>query len=76
MTVVTLTFLLCWWPYAILFLLDIGSPNIHDIQSHDMTLAEADILVYANSLMNPIIYMACNPNVRKAIMYTFTGKRG
>ena len=76
MTVITLTFLSCWWPYAIIFLLDIHNPDIDDVILHDMKLAEADILVYANSLMNPLIYMACNKNVRKLIVKTFTCKRG
>jgi len=62
MGTITLAFLICWWPYAIIFMLGMKG-NI---------LRQVVTLAYLNSLINPVLYIAINKQVRKAIVNMFT----
>ena len=63
MGTVTLTFLVCSWPYAIIFMKRDNRPVV---------LQKVVTLLYSNSLINPILYICINKQVRKAIMKMFT----
>ena len=60
---ITLAFLVCWWPYAIIFMMGKNSGLI---------LQKVVTLAYMNSLINPVLYICINKQVRKAIMKLFT----
>ena len=63
MGTITLAFLVCWWPYAVIFMMGDTNPAI---------LQKVVTLAYLNSLINPILYICINKQVRKAIMKMFT----
>jgi len=63
MGTITLAFLVCWWPYAVIFMMGDTNPAI---------LQKVVTLAYLNSLINPILYICINKQVRKAIMKLFT----
>ena len=63
MGTITLTFLICSWPYAIIFMKRDNRPVV---------LQKVVTLLYSNSLINPILYICINKQVRKAIIKMFT----
>ena len=50
-------FLVCWWPYAIAFMV-----GFHRFSK--LTVKIVVILAYLNSLINPCLYMIINRDVR------------
>ena len=62
MGTITLTFLICSWPYAIIFMMRDNRPVV---------LQKVVTLLYSNSLINPILYICINKQVRKSIMKMF-----
>ena len=54
-------FLICWWPYAIIFM--IGDFSL---------LWNVVTLAYCNSLINPILYILINQDVRICIRAILT----
>ena len=64
---ITAAFLICWWPYAILFMLqDDDIPKIW--------IWNVVVLAYFNSLINPVLYMIINKEVRRSLVHLFTGE--
>jgi len=63
MGAITFTFLVCIWPYAIIFMMRDNRPVV---------LQKVVTLLYSNSLINPILYICINKQVRKAIVKMFT----
>jgi len=63
MGTITFTFLVCSWPYAIIFMMRDNRPVV---------LQKVVTLLYSNSLINPILYICINKQVRKAIVKMFT----
>ena len=63
MGIITFTFLICLWPYAIIFMMRDNRPVV---------LQKVVTLLYSNSLINPILYICINKQVRKAIVKMFT----
>ena len=56
-------FLICWWPYAIIFMIG------------DFTLLwNVVTLAYLNSLINPVLYILINRDVRICIRAILTCK--
>ena len=70
MGIITLSFLICLWPYAILFMLAVGS-NI-DIPAQ--WLGNVVVLLYCNSLINPVLYIFINKDVRQSVVNLLTCK--
>jgi len=77
MGVITVTFLVCIWPFATVFmiqpnplfsLLGVSHETFH------MLTAGIVVLTYSNSLINPILYIAINRQVRHAIV-SFLSRR-
>jgi len=68
MGIITGAFLICWWPYAIIFMLN-------DNAKYKIVLGNVVVLAYSNSLINPVIYMVINKHVREAVwnLITFKG---
>ena len=58
-------FFLCWWPYAICFVL--GSFAETDRESPHYLLKNIVIPAYLNSLINPLLYIAIKKDVREAL---------
>ena len=50
-------FLVCWWPYAVCFVLGSSSAVLKNIV----------ILAYLNSLINPLLYIAIKKDVREGM---------
>eukprot|EP00092_Neocalanus_flemingeri_P024395 GFUD01026451.1.p1 GENE.GFUD01026451.1~~GFUD01026451.1.p1 ORF type:complete len:346 (+),score=90.25 GFUD01026451.1:73-1110(+) len=65
MGTITLAFLVCWWPYAIIFMMGFEKNSVTVLQ-------KVVTLAYLNSLINPILYICINKQVRKAIVRLFT----
>jgi len=63
MGAITFAFLVCSWPYAIIFMMRDNRP---------LVLQKVVTLLYSNSLLNPILYICINKQVRKAIVQMFT----
>eukprot|EP00092_Neocalanus_flemingeri_P096873 GFUD01123349.1.p1 GENE.GFUD01123349.1~~GFUD01123349.1.p1 ORF type:complete len:344 (+),score=82.16 GFUD01123349.1:73-1104(+) len=66
MGTITMAFLVCWWPYAIIFMMGKNSGAI---------LQKVVTLAYLNSLINPILYIFINKQVRNAMVKLFTCKK-
>ena len=66
MGTITLAFLVCWWPYAIIFMMGKTSGTI---------LQKVVTLAYLNSLINPILYICISKQVRRAMVQLFTCKK-
>ena len=66
---ITAAFLICWWPYALLFMLEGSGMTI----SRPL-MGNVVVLAYCNSLINPVLYMAINKDVRQSIVNLFTCK--
>ena len=76
---IVLTFLFCWFPYALMFALSPFSPDIEHFftdnhlvdlvtwlgkyQDHQ-SCSHTDWSGYTNSFLNPIIYAIMNPSIR------------
>ena len=69
MGTITLSFLVCVWPYAVIFMK--GESFIFG-KNNGPTLQKVVTLMYLNSLINPILYICINKQVRKAIVKMFT----
>ena len=70
MGIITMTFLICWWPYAILFMLSVGSH--YDIPT--IYIGNVVVLAYCNSLLNPVLYIYFNKDVRQTVVNLLTCK--
>ena len=70
MGIITIAFLICWWPYAILFMLKSGSK--YDIPGK--WIWNVVVLAYFNSLINPVLYIFINKDVRQSVVNLFTCK--
>ena len=70
MGIITIAFLICWWPYAILFMLKSGSN--YDIPK--TLILNVVVLAYCNSLINPVLYIFINKDVRQSVVNLFTCK--
>ena len=66
MGTITLAFLACTWPYAVVFMM-----KVHD----KVILQRIVTLMYLNSLINPVLYILINKQVSKAIFRMFTCQR-
>lgn len=66
MGVITLTFLICWWPYAIIFM------TIPSNEGNMKYLGNVVLLSYTNSLINPLLYISINKQVRDAVRRLLT----
>eukprot|EP00092_Neocalanus_flemingeri_P077557 GFUD01096347.1.p1 GENE.GFUD01096347.1~~GFUD01096347.1.p1 ORF type:complete len:336 (-),score=66.48 GFUD01096347.1:205-1170(-) len=65
MGTITMAFLLCWWPFAIIFMMG----------EHDPTILHMVVAIgYLNSLINPVLYICINTPVRRAIVTLFTSQ--
>ena len=64
MGIITLAFLICCWPYAILFMLSSGS----NIVIPGQWLGNVVVLLYCNSLINPVLYIFINKDVRQSVV--------
>merc|ERR1712117_195654 len=60
---ITFAFLICSWPYAIILMMRDNSPIV---------LQRVVTLLYSNSLINPLLYISINKQVRDAIKKMFT----
>nr|XP_060621919.1 histamine H1 receptor [Anolis sagrei ordinatus] len=64
---IMVTFMLCWFPYFVLFLVMAYCGNCYNRTVHMFTIW----LGYLNSTLNPIIYPLCNENFKKAFKKIF-----
>ena len=64
MGTITATFLVCWWPYAVLFMRRKASSWMWNVV----------VLAYLNSLINPLLYIFINKDVRQSVINLFTCK--
>ena len=60
-------FLLCWWPYAICFVLGSFEEEDTERETPHYLLKNIVILAYLNSLINPLLYIAIKKDVREAL---------
>ncbi|XP_039745434.1 5-hydroxytryptamine receptor 1D-like [Pararge aegeria] len=60
-------FFICWTPYFVILPLD----SLYDIVS-DSTWAWCTWLGYVNSALNPFVYAAASPSVRRVLQYSYT----
>ena len=58
-------FLACWWPYVIVFM--VGWRSGSSWENHSKLLMDLVTLAYLNSLINPILYILINRDVRTSI---------
>merc|ERR1712183_674234 len=63
MGTLTIAFLLCWWPYAVVFMIG--------VQKNIEIVSNLVILAYLNSLINPCLYMIINRDVRAGLKNVF-----
>ena len=79
---IVLTFLFCWFPFAIMFALSPFSPGIRHffrdnkledlvtwLGNHSVIIPSSKELYsgYSNSFLNPMIYAIMNPTIRKTM---------
>lgn len=69
MGIITSAFLICWWPYAILFMMKGSGKEIKGIWIWNVV-----VLAYFNSLINPVLYIVINKDVRQSVVNLFTCK--
>ena len=60
MAILTLAFLICWWPYAVIFMMGRA-------EEEPQLAGALVILAYLNSLINPCLYMVINKDVRNGL---------
>lgn len=77
MGVITVMFLVCVWPFATVFI--IGPARMFEFFDSDKTfvirlLKGIVVFMYSSSLINPLLYIAINRQVRHAIVSLFTGR--
>ena len=60
-------FLLCWWPYAICFVLGSFEEEDAERETPHYLLKNIVILAYLDSLINPLLYIAIKKDVREAL---------
>ena len=81
MGVITLTFLICWWPYAIIFMTIpsnegnmkyLGYPITRTLILTHFKIRNVVLLSYTNSLINPLLYISINKQVRDAVRRLLT----
>ena len=68
---VTLTFLLCWWPYMIMFMY---WPYKYDgnKQIQRIIFEIVGNLGYINSFINPVLYISISRDIRRIILSNIT----
>jgi len=66
MGTITLAFLICIWPYGVVFMKGGFLEKKKDILQKVVTL------MYLNSLINPVLYILINKQVREALVKLFT----
>ena len=59
-------FLMCWWPYAAIFIRGWFLPEQED-ENTGRLLYHTVIGGYLNSLINPLLYIAIKKDVREAL---------
>merc|ERR1711884_504980 len=64
MITITLTFLVCWWPYIIIFML---GDSIPWGENKGIILWNFVTLAYSQSLINPVLYISINREVRRNV---------
>ena len=64
---VPLAFLLCWWPYAVIFVRTTTMLEEKDKKANGNLLKDVVIPAYFNSLINPILYIAMTPDVKEEL---------
>ena len=67
MGVITLAFLVCCWPYAVIFMMGFDKAS-------GAILQKIVTLLYFNSLINPVLYICINKQVRASVIKMFTCK--
>ena len=65
MGTITLAFLICIWPYGVIFMMGV-------LQQKKEILQKVATLMYLNSLINPVLYIFINKQVRRALVKLFT----
>ena len=70
MGTITAVFILCVAPYFIYFLAP-GKP-----EAKEQVLPYIVMLMYLNSVINPLLYISMNSSVRKATLMMFSCKKG
>ena len=60
-------FLLCWWPYAIIFVRGTFMEGEEEKKTTGELLYNMVIPAYLNSLINPLLYIALNEDVRETL---------
>lgn len=67
MGTITLAFLLCWWPYAVIFVRGTFMEGEEEKKTTGRLLYNMVIPAYLNSLINPLLYIALKEDVRDTL---------
>merc|ERR1712062_310319 len=67
MGTITLAFLLCWWPYAVIFVRGTLMEGEEEKKTTGRLLYNMVIPAYLNSLINPLLYIALKEDVRDTL---------
>ena len=61
---ISAAFLLCWWPYAVIFIRGYFLSDEEEKNNNGKLLYSLVIPAYLNSLINPLLYIALKEEVR------------